>query len=71
MPYNLKIMMNNLKFKCKMHTSSNFHLINIVSTDPNIFKIAKNAVQNFNKLKFKIIIYQNNLLNQIYNLIVI
>ena len=63
MLYNLKIMMNNLDFKSKTHTLSNFCLTNVISINSNIFKIAKNVIQSFIELKFKIVIHQNNSLN--------
>ena len=69
MLYNLEIMINNLDFKLKTFTSSSFYLTNVASTNPITPKIAKNAVQNFIKLKFKIVTHQNNSLNQLYNLI--
>ena len=56
MLYNLKLMIN-LNFKSKIHALSNFNSTNIVFKNPNILKITKNALQNFIKLKFKIIIY--------------
>ena len=69
MLYNPKIMINNLHFKFKMHTLSIFCLISVISTNPNTFKTAKNAIQNFIELKFKIIVHQNNSSNQLYNLV--
>ena len=69
MPYNLKIMINNLDFKFKTFTPSNSHLTNIASMNPTTFKTAKNAVQNSTELKSKIVTHQNNSSNQLYNLI--
>ena len=43
MLYNLKIIMNNLNFKFKMYTPSNFYSINVVFMNLNIPKTAKNA----------------------------
>ena len=63
MLYDLEIMINNLDFKFKTFTLSNFYLINIVFMNPITFKIVKNAVQNSIKLKSKIVIHQNNSLN--------
>ena len=60
MPYNLKIMINNLDFKLWTFTSSNSYSTNITSTNLITFKITKNAIQNSIKLKSKIITYQNN-----------
>ena len=44
MPYNLKIIINNLDFKFKIFTLLNFCLINVTSMNPIIPKIAKNVV---------------------------
>ena len=69
MLYDPKIIINNLNFKLKTFTSSNFYSINIVSTNPIIPKTAKNAIQNSIELKSRIVTYQNNSLNQLYNLV--
>ena len=69
MLYDPKIMINNLDFKPKTFTSLNSYSTNAASTNPTIFKITKNAVQNSIELKSKIITYQNNSPNQLYNLI--
>ena len=69
MLYNPEIIINNLNIKSKMHILLNFCLTNVISTNPNMLKITKNAIWNFIKLKFKIVIYQNNSLNWIYNLV--
>ena len=69
MPYNPKIMINNLDFKFKTFTPSSSHPINAVSTNPITSKTTKNAVQNSIELKSKIITHQNNSPNQLYNLI--
>ena len=63
MLYDLKIIINNLNFKLKTFTLLNFYSISIISTNLNIPKTTKNAIQNSIKLKSKIIIHQNNLLN--------
>ena len=63
MLYNLKIIINNLDFKFKTFMLSNSYLTNITSMNPIIPKTVKNAIQNFIKLKFKIVIHQNNSLN--------
>ena len=60
MPYNLKIMINNLDFKLKTLTLSSFCLINAASTNPTTSKTTKDAVRSFIELKSKIIIHQNN-----------
>ena len=69
MLYNLKIMINVLNFKFQMFIIPNFYLINIIFINPNTFKIAKIAVQNLIKLKFKNFHHQNKALNQLYDLI--
>ena len=69
MLYNLKIIIDNSDFKSKRHIMSSFYSTNVLSTNPNTSKITKNAIQNFIKLKFKIVIHENNLLNQLHNLI--
>ena len=63
MPYNSKILINNLNFKSKTHILLKFYSTNVTFRIPNIFKITKNATQNSIKLKFRIIIHQNNSLN--------
>ena len=67
--YNSKIIINNLNFRPKMYMLLNSCSRNIIFTKSNIFEIAKNAIQNFITWKFKIIVHQNNLLNQLYHLI--
>ena len=63
MLYNLKIKINNLDFKLKTFMPSNFFSTKIVSINLNISKTVRNAIQSSIKLKFKIIIYQNDSLN--------
>ena len=63
MLYNPKIMINNLDFRFKTFTLSNFCSTSVASTNPIISKIAKNVVRNFIELKSKIVIHQNNFLN--------
>ena len=63
MLYNSKIMINNLDFRFKIFTLSNFCSINITSINLTMLKTTKNVIQNFIKLKSKIFIHQNNSLN--------
>ena len=63
MLYSPKIIINNLNFKFQILTSPNFCLINIIFINPNLFKIAKDIIENSIKLKFKIANHQNNVLN--------
>ena len=69
MPYNLKIIINNLDFKLKTFTLSNSCPTNTAFINPIMPKTTKNTIQNFIELKSKIVIHQNNSLNQLYNLI--
>ena len=55
MPYNPKIIINNLNFKFKTFTLSNFYLTNAASTNPTTLKTTKNVVWNFIELKSKIV----------------
>ena len=41
MSYNLKMIINNLNFKSKMHTLSNSCSTNVVFMNPNISKLQK------------------------------
>ena len=43
-PYNPEKMIGNLDFKFCILTLSNFYLMNFTSTNPNMPRIAKNAV---------------------------
>ena len=54
---------DNLNLKFKMYTLSSVYVTNAISTKLNIFKITKNAIQSFVKLRFKIVIDQNNFLD--------
>ena len=60
MLYNFKIIINDLKLKFQMFISPNFCSTNVIFINSNIFKIAKIAVQNSIKLKFKIVNHQND-----------
>ena len=69
MPYNPEIMINNLDFKFKTLMLSNSCPTNVASMNLTTPKTTKNVVQSSIKLKFKIIIHQNNSSSQLYNLI--
>ena len=69
MLYNSKIIINNLNFKFKTFMLSSSCPTNVVSMNPITFKTVKNVIWNFIKLKSKIIIHQNNSLNQLYDLV--
>ena len=57
MPYDPKIMINNLDFRPRTPTPSNSHPTSTASTNPTTSKTAKDAIQNFIELKSKIVIH--------------
>ena len=63
MLYNLKTVFNDLNFRFQTIILPSFCLINVIFINLNIFIIAKNAVQNSIKLKYKIVNHHNNFQN--------
>ena len=62
-------MISHLNVKFQIFILLNFYLTNIIFITLNMFKITKDAVQNFINLKIKIINHQNNFINQSCDLI--
>ena len=68
-PYNPKTVINYLDFKPKTPTPLNSHLINIIFTNLNTLKTARDVVRNSTDIKSKIARHQSNFLTHLYELI--
>ena len=68
-PYNPKKIIDNLDFKFWVFTFLYFYPMNFMFINLNMLYMARNAIQNFGNLKFKIIIHQNNSFNYLCELI--